>query len=186
MPDSIISTDQTPTDPEWTIRRAEAGDVDTLIALITALAEFEHLPPPDADARERLAAHGFGDKPKFEAWLAELQPHPNPSLKGREFDEPVAAGYAFIFEAYSTFLARPTLYLEDLFVLPDYRGRGIGKRLLNHCVRLANERGCGRMEWTCLDWNTRAQAVYESMGARHMSEWFLYRMTRDEIASAAG
>ena len=152
-----------------TLRRAERADADLLLRLITALAEFENLPPPDAEARARLIEHGFGEHPKFEAWLAECDGVPGP------------VGYAFLFETYSTFLARPTLYLEDLFVLPDYRGRGVGSALLRHCVRLAHERGCGRMEWTCLDWNTSAQAVYEKLGARRMSEWYLYRLTQDKF-----
>jgi len=152
---------------ELTIRRAIVDDAGILIELITALADFEKLPPPDEGARARLIDHGFGDRPKYEAWLAEWNG--------------VAVGYAFVFETYSTFLARPTLYLEDLFVLPDFRGRGIGKALLHHCFALATERGCGRMEWTCLDWNKRAQDVYEGLGARRMSEWYLYRLTQDEL-----
>ncbi len=146
------------------LRQAERADTDSLISLIVALADFEKLPPPDADAQARLIADGFGERPKFEAWLAEWNGRP--------------VGYAFFFETYSTFLARPTLYLEDVFVLPDFRRRGIGKALLRHCVQLARERGCGRMEWTCLDWNVGAQAVYEKMGARRMDEWQLYRLTR--------
>jgi len=152
-----------------TIRRADAHDADALLGLITALAHFEDLPPPDQSARERLIAHGFGERPKFEAFLAELP----------EASSPV--GYALIFETYSTFLARPTLYLEDLFVLPDYRRRGIGKALLDYCIALARERGCGRMEWACLTWNTNAQAVYEGLGAQHMSGWMLYRLTGDAL-----
>jgi GNAT superfamily N-acetyltransferase len=152
-----------------TIRRAEASDAGALLALITALAHFEELPPPDESARERLIAHGFGDRPKFEAWLAELPGAPSP------------VGYALIFETYSTFLARPTLYLEDLFVLPDYRKRGIGGALLDYCIALARERDCGRMEWACLDWNTPAQGVYERLGAKKMSEWLLYRLTGDAL-----
>jgi GNAT superfamily N-acetyltransferase len=156
---------------ELTIRKAEAHDADTLVSLITALAHFEELPPPDDGARARLIEHGFGDRPKYEAFIAEWSGVP--------------MGYAIIFETYSTFLARPTLYLEDLFVLPDYRGRGIGKSMLNHLIRLADERECGRMEWACLDWNTRAQAVYEALGARHMGEWFSYRLTAKDIARLA-
>jgi GNAT superfamily N-acetyltransferase len=152
-----------------TLRRAERADADALLRLITALAEFENLPPPDAEAQARLIEHGFGERPKFEAWLAECDGAFGP------------VGYAFIFETYSTFLARPTLYLEDLFVLPDFRGRGVGSALLRHCVRLAEARGCGRMEWTCLDWNTRAQAVYEKLGAKKMAEWYLYRLTQDTL-----
>ena len=153
-------------DPEFSFRRAVLEDVPALAELICALAHFEKLPPPDAAAKQRLAVDGFGDKPRFEAWLAHIP--------GRA--EPV--GYALLFDTYSTFLAQTSLYLEDLFVLPEFRGRGIGTAFLQHCVTLAQERGCGRLEWTCLDWNTKAQNVYEGkMGAKRMSEWLLYRMT---------
>ena len=151
------------------IRRAEREDAEAVIGLIVALAGFEELPPPDAEAQARLREHGFGENPKFEVILAELEDAPGP------------VGYALLFPTYSTFLAQPSLYLEDLFVLPDYRKRGIGQALLKHCVSLAQERGCGRMEWTCLDWNTNAQAVYERMGARRLNEWYLYRLTRDAM-----
>jgi GNAT superfamily N-acetyltransferase len=156
----------------FTIRRAEREDADALIRLIAALADFEKLTPPDAEAQERLIADGFGERPKFEAWLAFWDGEPEP------------VGYAFLFETYSTFLARPTLYLEDLFVLPQYRRRGIGGALLQHCIKLAAERGCGRMEWTCLDWNTNAQQIYDGIGAKRMNEWLHYRLTRDTIDSA--
>ena len=108
------------------------------------------------------------------------------------FDSPTAGhaqpvGYAVLLETYSSFLARPTLYLEDVFVLQEFRGRGIGSAFLRHFVALALERGCGRMEWTCLDWNTRAQRVYEDkLGAQRMSEWFLYRMTRPTMEKFLG
>jgi len=153
-----------------TLRRAGHADAEAVIGLIIALAEFEDLPPPDAGAQARLIEHGFGDVPKFEVMLAEVEGAVGP------------VGYALLLQTYSTFLAQPTLYLEDVFVLPEYRKRGIGKALLRHCVRTAFERGCGRMEWTCLDWNTNAQALYERMGARRMKEWYLYRMTRDAMA----
>jgi len=154
---------------QLTLRRAERADADALINLIVALAKFEKLPPPDAEAQARLIEHGFGEKPKFEVFLAEWEGVPNP------------VGYAFYFETYSTFLARPTFYLEDLFVLPDYRKHGIGMALLRQCIQTAYDRGCGRMDWTCLDWNTGAQAVYEKLGAKQMSEWSLYRLTRDAM-----
>lgn len=153
-----------------TLRRAGRADAEAVIGLIVALAEFENLPPPDAGARARLVEHGFGDDPRFEVVLAEVAGAPAP------------VGYALLLQTYSTFLAQPSLYLEDVFVLPEYRKRGIGTALLRHGVRLAFERGCGRMEWTCLDWNTNAQAMYEHMGARRMREWYLYRMTRDAMA----
>lgn len=156
------------------IRRAEAADAPVLIALITALADFEHLPPPDPEAIDRFTEHGFGANPKYEAWLAIVTENDDPKST-------LAVGYALFFETYSTFLLRPSLYLEDLFVLPDYRGRGIGKALLNHCIGLARERECGRMEWACLDWNTKAQAVYEGMGAKKMQEWLLYRLVREDF-----
>ena len=153
----------------FTLRRAERTDAETVIGLIIALAEFENLPPPDAAAQARLLEHGFGDAPKFEIILAEVAGAPGP------------VGYALLLQTYSTFLARPSLYLEDLFVLPGYRKRGIGKALLRHCVRTAHERGFGRLEWSCLDWNTNAQAMYESLGARRMKEWYLYRMTEEAM-----
>ena len=152
-----------------TIRRAGRADAEAVIGLIVALAEFENLPPPDAEAQARLREHGFGDQPKFEVLLAEAEGAPGP------------VGYALLFPTYSTFLAQPSLYLEDVFVLPEYRRRGIGKALLRECVRAAHEGGSGRLEWTCLDWNTNAQAVYKRMGARQMKEWYLYRMTRDAM-----
>ena len=155
-----------------TIRRAQLADAPGLLRLIIALAEFEKLPPPDAEAQERLIRDGFGAQPRFECWLSFLADSP----------EPVA--YALLFDSYSSFLARPTLYLEDIFVLPQFRRRGIGGSLLRHCIQLAQERGCGRMEWTCLDWNTHAQATYQQLGARRMSEWYLYRLTRENMAQA--
>ena len=152
-----------------TLRRAMREDAEIVIGLIIALAEFENLSPPDADAQVRLREDGFGDAPRFEVMLAEVEGVPSP------------VGYALLFPTYSTFLARPSLYLEDLFVLPEHRKRGIGKALLRYCVRIAHERSFGRLEWSCLDWNTNAQAMYESLGARRMKEWFLYRMTQEAM-----
>jgi len=151
------------------IRRAQRADAPALLRLIVALAEFEKLTPPDAAAQERLIEHGFGERPKFEAWLAFWEGAETP------------VGYSIFFETYSTFLANPTLYLEDIFVLPEYRNRGIGSALLQHAIQIAHERGCSRMEWTCLDWNNKAQAVYDRLGARHLSEWYLYRLTREHF-----
>jgi GNAT superfamily N-acetyltransferase len=152
------------------IKRATRAEAPALIRLIACLAEYEHLDPPTAEAQERLIQDGFGEKPRFETWLAWVP----------ESQEPV--GYAFFFETYSSFLGRPTFFLEDIFVLPEYRHHGIGKALLRHCVQSAHDRGCGRMEWMCLDWNKKAQIVYEGMGAQRMSEWWLYRMNREKIA----
>ncbi|MBM3496667.1 MAG: GNAT family N-acetyltransferase [Armatimonadetes bacterium] len=153
------------------MRRAGREDATDLLNLICALAEFEKLAPPDADAQHRLIEHGLGASPRYEAWLA---------LKdGR------SVGYAIVFETYSTFLARPTLYLEDIFVLPEARGLGIGSALFDHVRALAIARGCGRMEWCCLDWNVDAQAFYERAGARNLSEWLYYRLDGQALASTA-
>jgi GNAT superfamily N-acetyltransferase len=159
--------------PGISIRRAVREDGPALIKLIIALAEFEKLTPPDAEAQRRLLEDGFGERPRFETWLAFCP----------EVSEPV--GYALVLETYSSFLARPSLYLEDIFVLPEHRGRGAGSALLRHCIRLAHERECGRVEWTCLDWNTKAQLFYDRLGARKLSEWYLYRLTRDSIERLA-
>jgi GNAT superfamily N-acetyltransferase len=154
------------------LRRAARGDAGDLMRLIIALAEFEKLDPPDAAAQARLVEDAFGNKPRFEPWLAFADGH----------REPVA--YAIVFETYSSFLALPTLYIEDVFVLPDFRKQGIGGAMLRKIVELAHERGCGRVEWTALDWNVNAQRVYEEkLGAQRLSEWIHYRMTRKEIAA---
>lgn len=157
--------------PSPTLRPALLDDAPALLRLIVALAEFEKLPPPDADAQQRLLTDAFGERPRFEPWL----------VWAPDCAEPV--GYAIFLQTYSSFLARPTLYIEDIFVLPEFRRQGLGRAMLRKAVELAQERGCGRVEWTALDWNVNAQRVYEeSMGARRMSEWYLYRMTQEEIS----
>lgn len=168
----MISTSQTELAPGVILRRAERPDMPTVLGLIKALAEFEKLPPPDAEAEQRLIGDAFGDRPRFEAWLAM-------TVDG----SPV--GYAILFETYSTFLARPTLFLEDLFVVPEFRQRGIGTAMFNRFIRMAFERGCGRMEWSCLNWNVQAQSFYEKLGARRLSEWMVYRLGRDEMSARA-
>ena len=138
--------------------------------LVVALAEFEELPPPDEAAQARLVEDALGAKPRIEVWLAFVNEDADP------------CGYMILVETYSSFLALPTLYLEDVFVLPERRKGGVGGALLKKVVSLAHERGCGRVEWTALDWNVNAQQVYEQrMGAKRMSEWFLYRMTREDM-----
>jgi GNAT superfamily N-acetyltransferase len=151
------------------LRRATRTDAPALIELICALARFEKLTPPDAAQQQRLMEDGFGARPRFEAWLAFWEAIPTP------------VGYAVFFESYSTFRASPTLYLEDIFVLPDFRRRGAGSALLRHCIQIARDRGCARMEWNCLDWNTKAQELYEKLGARRLSEWIYYRLEREAI-----
>jgi len=138
--------------------------------LVIALAEFEKLPPPDEAAQARLIEDALGARPRIEVWLAFVNEDVEPS------------GYMILVETYSSFLALPTLYLEDLFVLPERRKGGVGGALLKKVVSLAHERNCGRVEWTALDWNVNAQQVYEQrIGAKRMSEWLLYRMTREDM-----
>ncbi len=139
--------------------------------LVVALAEFEKLMPPDVVAQARLVEDALGEKPRIEVWLAFVNEDADP------------CGYMILVETYSSFLALPTLYLEDVFVLPECRNGGVGGALLKKVVSLAHERGCGRVEWTALDWNVNAQQVYEQrMGATRLREWLLYRMTRDDMA----
>ena len=149
------------------IRAATEDDVDRLLELIDALADYEKLDRPDSAARERLRRDGFGDRPLFRAYLGELD------------GEPVA--YAITYQTYSSFLALPTLYLEDLFVLPRARGQGLGGAMFRHLAVEAVEQGCGRMEWVVLDWNQNAIDFYERMGARRLNEWYTYRLTRDRL-----
>lgn len=149
------------------IRKAKPEEGERLLFLIDALADFEKLPKPDAAARARLLSDVFCERPRVEVFLAEVD--------GK------AVGYAFIFETYSTFQALPSLYLEDLFVLPEYRHRKIGYALFRQCVEEAHRRGCGRMEWAVLDWNQNAIDFYERLGARRLNEWFYYRLTRPDM-----
>lgn len=150
-----------------TVRKAEASDSDLLLRLIVSLAEFEKLDPPDEAAQGRLVRDAFGPAPRFEVYLAEI-------------DNEVA-GYAFTFDTYSTFLAKPTLYLEDLFVMPQYRGQKVGYALMLHLANEAVRRDYGRMEWVVLDWNTHAQEFYKKLGARHLPDWFYYRLDREGL-----
>jgi len=161
------STDQYSID----IRRLRTEHADTFLALVDALADFEKLPRPEPEARERLLRDALGDSPRIEAFLAWIG------------DD--AVGYAITFQSYSSFLALPTQYLEDVFVLPAYRKRGVGFKLFLHVAQLAHERGCGRMEWAVLDWNTPALEFYERLGARQLKEWQLFRLTSSELAPLA-
>lgn len=150
------------------IRPARKEDAATLLSLLDGLADYEELPRPDEGARTRLTEHGFGPQPKFEVFLAEVN--------GK------AAGYTISFETYSTFLARPTFYLEDLFVLPEYRKLRVGLALFKNCVRQARQRECGRMEWQVLDWNENAIKFYERLGATRLKEWLPYRLSMSDLA----
>ena len=146
------------------IRPGRPDDVPAISALMRQLADFERLPPPDEAAARRLAEHAFpaGGRPLVELWVAELA------------GEVVA--YAATFTAYSTFRARPTLFLEDLYVRQDARRRGIGRAMLERLRQEAIARGCGRFEWSVLDWNEGAIAFYRQLGAEIMAPWRLVRM----------
>lgn len=150
-----------------------------IFQLIGDLAAYEQLSHQVTGSPELLRSHLFGDRPFAEALVAEAtpftaplsSPSSPPAQPGQATPEPVLIGMALFFHNYSTFLTRPGLYLEDLFVLPDYRGQGVGKALLQATIDLARERHCGRVEWSVLDWNAPAIAFYERMGAEILPDW---------------
>ena len=152
-----------------TLRAAEPRDVTAIVALITELAEFEQLTHLLEVTPDKLAPHLFGARPVAECVVAEVA------------GEVVA--FALFFGNYSTFLARPGLYLEDLYVRPAHRGSGLGRALLEHLARLAIERGCGRFEWSVLDWNVNAIAFYEKLGATVMPDWRICRLSGERLAA---
>lgn len=149
------------------IRPAKPEDCETLLGLVHALAEYEKLSHVATGTVELLHAELFGESPVIEAVIA--------------WEGDCAAGFALYFHNYSTFLARRGLYLEDLFVIPEARGRGFGKALIRHCARLAVERGCGRFEWAVLDWNRPAIEFYESIGAAVLPDWQICRMSGEAL-----
>jgi GNAT superfamily N-acetyltransferase len=153
--------------PSCTVRPAQPADAASILGLVRGLAEYEKLAPPDEAAQQRLIHDMFSTPPRIQAFLAEVNGMP--------------AGYAFIFETYSSFLALPTLYLEDIFVLPEFRSQKIGYALFTHVVGEAHRRGCGRMEWSVLDWNRLAIEFYKRMGATHLREWHVYRLVRSDM-----
>jgi GNAT superfamily N-acetyltransferase len=165
------------------IEPARERDVPLILGLIKALADYERLAhevvATEADVRESL----FGAKPHAEAVIARALSRR--SGEAAEAEPSEAVGFAVWFHTYSTFLSRPGLYLEDLFVLPAWRGRGIGRALIRHVARVAVERGCGRMEWSVLDWNDPAIGFYRSLGARPMDEWTVHRLTGDALRRVA-
>jgi GNAT superfamily N-acetyltransferase len=155
------------------IRPALPADVPLILEFIRGLAEYEKLLHEFEATAERLEAQLFPatGRPPAECVLA--------------FADGVPAGFALFFTNFSTFLAKPGLYLEDLFVKPELRGRGIGKSLLLHVARLANQRGCGRMDWTVLDWNEPAIKFYDALGARKLADWRVCRLTGAALARYA-
>ena len=153
------------------IQPATVGDVPLILRLITALGEYEKLAHQVIATEDSLRETLFGERPAGHVVIA--------------YEGEAPAGFALWFYNYSTFLARPGLYLEDLFVLPEFRGRGIGKALLTHLARIAVDRGCGRMEWAVLDWNESAIGFYRRLGADVMDDWRICRFTGDTLRAAA-
>jgi GNAT superfamily N-acetyltransferase len=149
------------------VRAATPDDQQAFLSLVVGLAAFEHLPPPDEAAQQRLLQGGFGLRRRFDLLLAEVSGQ--------------VVGYALFFETYSSFLARPTLFLEDIFVSSDCRSRGVGWALFQALVREAIARGCGRMEWAVLDWNENAIRFYERLGARRLNELYCYQLNEEEL-----
>jgi GNAT superfamily N-acetyltransferase len=154
------------------IRTGRPADVPLIASLIRGLAVFEKLEDEVTLTEDLLAKGLFGDRPYAETLLAE--------------EDGTPVGFALFFHSFSTFLARPGLYLEDLFVVPEHRGHGVGRALLVALARLAVERHCGRLEWSVLDWNRDAIDFYERLGARPNSEWTVYRLAGEALRSLAG
>ncbi|MBE9008109.1 GNAT family N-acetyltransferase [Fortiea sp. LEGE XX443] len=153
------------------LRFAEPADSDVLFQLIKGLAEYEKLSHAVTGNVAALKEHLFGSPKYIEAILAEYQGQP--------------VGFAIFLHNYSTFLTKPGIYLEDLFVLPEYRRRGIGKALLIKLAQIAVERNCGRLEWSVLDWNEPAQTFYRSMGATILDDWLICRVTAEALTNLA-
>lgn len=153
------------------IRPAIEADVSLILRFIRALAEYEKLSHEVVATEADIYAGLFGPKRVAECAIAEWEGAP--------------AGFALFFHNYSTFVGKPGIYLEDLFVLPELRGNGIGKALLAHLAKLARDRGCARLEWAVLDWNAPSIAFYQSLGARPMDDWTVYRLTGDALNKLA-
>lgn len=159
------------TAPSFEIRTATLADVGTILQLIRDLATYERAPNEVTATEEQLRQVLFGEKPAAEVLLA--------------LADGLSVGFAVFFHNFSTWLGRPGLYLEDLFVKPEERGKGYGRALLVHLGRIARDRGCGRMEWAVLNWNKPAIDFYRKLGANPMDEWTVYRLTSDGIRALA-
>jgi len=156
----------------YVLRAATPADSEAIFRLIKGLAEYERLADGLTATVERLRQHLFGPRPYADVVLADVGPR--------------SVGFALFFHNYSTFLAAPGLYLEDLFVEPEYRGRGIGRALLQRVAQVAVERGCGRLEWAVLDWNAPAIAFYVKQGADVLPDWRICRVTGQALQSLGG
>jgi len=156
---------------DFEIRPARVTDVPIILKLIRDLATYERAPSEVTATEEQLVDVLFGEKPVAEVLLA--------------FEQDTPVGFALFFYNFSTWLGRPGLYLEDLFVKPEKRGKGYGRALLVNLAKIAHDRGCGRMEWAVLDWNDPAIKFYRALGAKPMDEWTVFRLTHDGIAELA-
>lgn len=154
-----------------TIRPCRPEDAETLVALVRELATYEKLEQFAKATPESFRKHLFGPRPSAEAILAEVGDAP--------------AGFALFFQVFSTFRAAPVLYLEDIFVRSEYRGRGIGKALLARTARIAVDRGCQRLDWSVLDWNEPAIKFYRGLGARPLNDWTTYRLDDEPLVRLA-
>jgi GNAT superfamily N-acetyltransferase len=157
--------------PQVCIRFANEADTQTIVDFIYKLAEYEKLAHECVVDAATLKKNLFGPKPFAEVLLLE--------------EDKTPVGFALFFHNFSTFLGKPGIYLEDLFVNPETRGKGYGKLLLKRLAEIAIERNCGRLEWWVLDWNTPAIKFYESLGAKPMTDWTVYRLTGDALTSLA-
>ena len=153
------------------IRAAQPEDVGTILKLIRGLAEYEHEPQAVEATEQDLLRDGFGEHPRFHCALAEWNGNP--------------VGFALYFYNYSTWKGRHGIFLDDLFVYPEHRGKGIGKALLLHVARIAAAQNCGRYEWLVLDWNTPAIEFYESLGGKRMSQWLPVRVEGQALLELA-
>lgn len=154
------------------LRSATRDDSALILSLIRELAEFEHLLHEVAADEATLAEHLFGAQPRAEVLIAE--------------ENGETAGFALFFHNFSTFLGKPGLYLEDLYIRPAFRGRGYGRSIMQQLARIAVERGCGRFEWWVLDWNRPAIEFYRSLGAQPMNDWTVQRVSGDALKALAG
>lgn len=157
--------------PHFTIRSTTIEDVPRILAFIRGIAEYERLSHEVIATEETLKETLFGENSSAEVLLGEME------------GEPVC--FVVFFHNFSTFMGRPGLYLEDLFVLPEWRARGIGKIMLTYLAYLAHQRGCARFEWSVLDWNEPAIGFYKSLGALPMEEWTVFRLTGDALEQLA-
>ena len=158
-------------DPRLTFRSAVPADRQTVLAMVNAMADHDQMPRLDDEAQRRLLRDAF-EKNRFELILAV-------------WEDKKVVGYAAFYEAYSTFEARVTFFIDDLFVLPEYRGRHVGYELFRHCLREAKRRDCGRVEWLVLEGNQPAFGFYDHLKTKQLKNWIPYRLTREDIEKMA-